>query len=107
MAQEFSAGFYNSKTWTKCRAAYYAKARGLCEDCLARGIYTPGRIVHHVVPLTPENIGDPNVSLSFKNLRLLCFECHDKAHNAFKVHGRYLMDADGKILAPPPIKKKF
>ena len=30
--------------------------------------------------LTPDNINDPAVSLSWSNLRLLCRDCHAKRH---------------------------
>ena len=81
MAQAFAKSFYSSKTWQDCRNGYKAYRRHLCEDCLARGLYVPGDIVHHVVELTPENIGDPNVSLNWDNLRLVCRQCHGDVHN--------------------------
>lgn len=40
----------------------------------------PGEIVHHKVHLTPKNIGDPSVSLSFDNLELVCRDCHAAEH---------------------------
>ena len=39
-------GFYQSKTWERCRNAYYKKAGGLCERCLSVGIVKAGVIVH-------------------------------------------------------------
>ena len=95
MAQEFAAAFYASQAWHKCRAAYIAKAQGLCEDCLASGFYVPGEVVHHRVPLTPLNISDPKISLSFDNLKLVCTACHGKEHAREK---RYAVAADGKII---------
>lgn len=68
---------------------------GLCEDCASRGLYTPAEIVHHVVELTPDNISDPRVTLSFANLRAVCRECHAAAHGA-RIR-RYEVDPDGSV----------
>ena len=67
---------------------------GLCEDCLDKGLYRPGEIVHHMVELTPENINDPAVALSWSNLRLLCLDCHAKRHGTTK---RYKVDEAGRV----------
>lgn len=67
--------FYKSITWTQCRDAYFISQHGLCERC-----EQPGKIVHHKEYLTPENINDPNVTLSWENLELLCQDCHNKEH---------------------------
>ena len=42
-----------------------------------------GYIVHHLVTLTPENIGNPAVSLNHSLLAYVCKECHD----AYEGHG--------------------
>lgn len=89
MAQDFSRAFYNSQAWKMCRDSYRRSKRGLCEDCLAKGIITGGAEVHHVIPLTVDNIGDPKITLSWSNLRLLCKDCHAKRHAAGK---RYRID---------------
>lgn len=96
MAKPFAAQFYKSPAWLACRAAYIT-ARPLCEDCLARGIYTPAEIVHHIRPITPENINDPKITLSFDNLRAVCRECHAKEHGA-RVK-RYKLDELGRVTA--------
>ena len=80
MARDFSRSFYHSREWKRAREAYFRRARGLCERCMARGRLTPGEIVHHKVHLTPENVGDPSVSLAFDNLELLCRDCHAAEH---------------------------
>lgn len=80
MAREFSRAFYNSAAWKSCREAYKRSRGGLCEDCLERGLITPGDEVHHVIELTPDNIGNPAVTLNWSNLRLLCKDCHAKRH---------------------------
>lgn len=95
MAREFATSFYSSVVWQACRAAYLEHVGGLCEDCLARGIYTPAEIVHHITPLTPENIKDAHVALGFDNLRALCRECHARAHGAKQK--RFTLDELGRV----------
>lgn len=73
------------------------KVGGLCEDCLANGIYTPAEIVHHKVELTPENIKDPSIALSWSNLKAVCRECHAIEHGA-RVR-RYEIDRNGRVMA--------
>ena len=93
--KEFSAAFYKSPAWKKCRESYISKAGGLCERCLAKGIYKAGEIVHHKVHLNPNNISDPSVSLNWDNLELLCRECHGDEHQRLKK--RYTIDENGRI----------
>jgi len=81
MARDFAIKFYNSKEWKKCREAYKQSVNGLCERCLANGKYVAGEEVHHKIYLTPENINDPYIALSFSNLELLCQSCHSIEHN--------------------------
>lgn len=91
----FAQSFYKSRTWQETREAY-AKSKGyLCENCLKKGLYNPGVIVHHITELTPENISDPKVSLSFDNLRLVCRKCHAEEHAHKR---RYLIGLNGEII---------
>ena len=76
MARKFSRKFYNSKQWIKCREAFKESKFSICERC---GM--PGEEVHHKIYLTPENINDPYITLSFENLELLCLSCHSIEHN--------------------------
>lgn len=80
MHQQFANGFYGSNAWKKCREAYRRSKGGLCERCMARGLIVPGDEVHHRQPLTPDNLGDPGVTLSWANLELLCKACHQDEH---------------------------
>lgn len=68
----------------------------LCQDCLSEGRYTPAEEVHHIEPLTPENINSPSVSLNPDNLISLCRECHKKRHGA-KQNDRYEVDELGRV----------
>ena len=81
MPNGFARSFYMSWEWISCRTAY-AESRGwLCERCAARGLIVPGVEVHHKVRLTKTNIKDPSVALNWKNLELLCKDCHLKEHD--------------------------
>jgi 5-methylcytosine-specific restriction endonuclease McrA len=95
MAQDFARDFYRGKTWQRCREGYIKYRHGLCERCLSKGLYRPGIIVHHKIHLTPDNITDPSVSLSFDNLQLLCRDCHAVMHKPEK---RFKVDELGRVI---------
>ena len=92
----FAESFYKSQAWKNTRKAYMKSVGGLCERCLKGGKYTPGEIVHHKIHITPENIDDPDITLSFGNLELLCRECHYLMHNGSK--RRFVVDAQGRVI---------
>ena len=96
--KEFAREFYLSPAWKKCRDAYARSRRGLCEMCLEKGIVRPGVIVHHVVHVTPENVGDPDVVLNWRNLRLVCRDCHAELHSARGAR-RWDVDELGRVTA--------
>ena len=96
-ARDFAKRFYKSKEWQRCQAAYAKYAGGLCERCKANGIIRAGVIVHHKVHLTPENINDPAIALSWSNLKAVCRECHAIEHGA-RVR-RYEIDRNGRVMA--------
>lgn len=102
MARQFAVAFYHSKAWKHTRDAYARSKHGLCEICLREGRYTPGEIVHHKVHLTPENINDPSVTLSFDNLELVCRDCHAREHPEIygtpPTPGRISFDEDGNVV---------
>lgn len=95
--QDYAKAFYKSKAWQRCRASYISSVGGLCEKCLAKGLYRPAEIVHHKIHITPDNIHDPNITLSHSNLEALCRLCHGEAHG---LHiKRYDIDALGRVSA--------
>lgn len=81
MAKEFAKKFYRSKAWLNCRAAYKESVNGLCERCLAKQKIRPGKILHHIKYLTPNNINDPYISLNWDNLEFVCQDCHNSEHH--------------------------
>ena len=98
MAQCFSRGFYNSKTWQKTRNAYYKYRNGLCEECLAKGLYVQGEIVHHKIEIDPVTIHNPEVSLNPENLELLCRDCHAEMHKSYQKGRRFVIGMNGEVL---------
>lgn len=75
----FAKKFYKSAAWRHCRNAYFKSKYGLCERCVE-----PGKIVHHIKYITPDNINNPEITLNHNNLELLCQACHNREH-----HERY------------------
>lgn len=94
--QEFAERLYKSKAWAKCRKGYMQSVGGLCERCLKAGRINPAVIVHHKTHITPENISNPEITLSYSNLEALCRQCHGEAHSD-RVH-RYTVDALGRVV---------
>lgn len=96
VARDFAKAFYRSAAWIACRDSYIAKRHGLCERCLARGLIRAGKIVHHKIYLTPENIAIPGIALNHANLELLCQDCHNAEHHG-QQGTRYRIDAAGNV----------
>ena len=93
--------FYTSWIWRKCRKAFVESKGNLCERCLRRGIIEPGSKdrpleVHHKVPLTPENIKNPDIALGWSNLELLCKKCHDEERE--RKPKRWRVGPDGRVI---------
>lgn len=102
--QPWASAFYHSRAWLACRAAYIADRvtidGGLCETCRC----VPGKIVHHTIWLTPDNIGDPTIALNHAYLRYDCQACHNSEH--LRKADRCAFDADGQpVEAHPPPEK--
>lgn len=102
--RDFAASFYHSKQWKCTRNAYAEKVNHLCERCLAKGRITAGEIVHHKTHLSPDNINNPSITLSFDNLELLCRKCHAIKHP--EIYGkdireqRVMFDENGNVIVP-------
>ena len=92
-----TAGFYNTVAWRETRRAYRKSVGGLCERCYQKGIYKAGVIVHHKIPIDVNNMTDPNITLSWDNLMLLCRDCHADVHKDRE--RRYTVDSLGRVTA--------
>ena len=88
--RDFARGFYKSILWQEARRSVMERDHWLCQDCLAKGQLTPAEEVHHVLPLTPDNITDPEISLNPANLIALCRNCHRERHVELYAQGRKL-----------------
>ena len=75
--QKFAEKFYKSKAWLNCREAYIA---GLKDKTCPRCKENPGKIVHHKIKLTAENINNPIITLNPKYLEYICQTCHTQEH---------------------------
>lgn len=95
--KDFAARLYSSRAWKDCRQAYRKSVGGLCEICLAKGLYKPGEIVHHKIHLTPNNINNPAITLDWNNLQLVCRDCHAEIHEKKRGNDRYTVDAWGRV----------
>ena len=92
--KDFAKSFYLSKAWRKARRAILERDMGLCVRC-----GRPGDIVHHKIHLTPENINDPEISLSADNLETLCRECHAIEHEGKPATASGLIfDGEGNLV---------
>ena len=89
--------FYQSKRWRQTKDAYISYRKGLCERCLARGLYKTGDIVHHKIHITAETLNDPSVTLNFDNLELVCRDCHAELHSN-KEGARFTLDEQGRLI---------
>ena len=92
--KEWAKFFYKSKQWQHVRDYVMKRDQWLCQDCLKKGLIVPAEEVHHITPLSPENITDPSITLNENNLIALCRECHRKRHGKDK---RYRVDEFGRV----------
>ena len=94
MAQNIAYKFYSGRVWRRCRDAFIKSKCYVCERC--------GRvatIVHHRQPITPENIGDPNITLNWDNLEAVCLDCHNAVHgNGAACSDEVMFDGNGNLI---------
>lgn len=87
MAKEWAIQFYASKAWRTTRTAYMHHVHWSCERCTA-----PAALVHHRIYLTPANINNYEVSLSWNNLEAVCRVCHENEHEEIRGRNRSIMN---------------
>jgi 5-methylcytosine-specific restriction endonuclease McrA len=100
MARDFSKSFYNSKEWQAVRDAVLKRDMYLCQHC-----GRPAEEVHHIIHLSPSNIGDTSVTMNMSNLVSLCKDCHFEEHRGEHGNGRkanesydYTFDENGMLV---------
>lgn len=109
MARDFAEAFYHSAQWRHCKETFisirHAADGGMCERCH----HEPGKIVHHRTHITPDNIGDPDITLNLDNLMYVCINCHNIIHGYAPDLPdrmiRYEFAPDGSPVARSPLKK--
>jgi len=103
----FAHKFYHSKAWQNVRSIVWNRAHGMCERCAERGELVPADVVHHKIPLSPENMNDLSISLNADNLIALCDACHTEVHQELGIGAmngakpekpRVTFDADGNVV---------
>lgn len=101
MAKEYSKGFYNSPAWRKVRKAFITERvridGGMCQKCKD----TTGYIVDHITEISPDNINDTSITLSWSNLQYLCLPCHNTKTFGEHEEKRYYFDDNGYIQQLP------
>ena len=75
---------------------FHLLQKGIVREMFGTGDIKAGDTVHHKIHLTPKNINDPNITLNWDNLMLLCRDCHAEVHSRAK---RYTVDKDGRVHA--------
>lgn len=94
--QEYAEKFYKSTAWKKCRKAFI---NSLADKTCNRCHKLPGKIVHHKEAITPENINNPFITLSFSNLEYICQDCHNKEHmSSMPVKENLMFDNEGNLV---------
>lgn len=73
---------------------------GMCERCYQHGLLKPARVVHHITPITPDNVDDASVTYDLGNLMRLCQDCHADIHSKNPMNGprRYSFDDMGNLI---------
>lgn len=93
--KKYAESFYKSQAWQNCRNTVMKMRGGLCEDCYQEGKITSAEEVHHIVPINPQNINDPSITLNYDNLVCLCREHHRRRHGTRET--RYTIDEWGRV----------
>lgn len=86
---------YNSKVWKDTRQQVLRRDLFTCRDCHSRASE-----VHHIKPLTPENIDNWDISLNPNNLISLCKKCHSKITDGYTgdIQGDYIFNENGEVV---------
>lgn len=90
MARAFSMHIYKSKKWVRVSRAFMQSKNYMCEICGA-----PGKICHHKIWITPQNVDDPEIVWNPKNFMCVCQECHNKIHGGQR---KTRFDEDGHVV---------
>lgn len=108
MARDFSKHVYHSARWAHLQQVAMQRPNtttgycpsGMCERCYQHGSLVPAKLVHHIKPISPENVNDPSITLNLDNLMRLCQDCHAAVHssNPDVRPARYAFDESGNLI---------
>lgn len=108
MARDFSRHIYHSARWRNIQDVAMKRSTttigtvpsGMCERCYQHGFMRPAKVVHHITPISPENVNDPSITLNLDNLMRLCQDCHAAVHssNPDAAPARYEFDEEGNLI---------
>ncbi|MEC0107256.1 HNH endonuclease signature motif containing protein [Paenibacillus taichungensis] len=91
--------FYASEVWQNFRLVVIGE-RGLrCEHCGKYVLKSSELTLHHIIELTPENVGDANIALNPDNIMVVHHECHNQIHGRFG----YQFEQGVYIVYGPPL----
>lgn len=92
--QDWAVAFYKGMAWKRTRNAYAKARHGQCERCGKAGM-----IVHHRIHLNQMNINIPGIALDWKNLELVCRDCHGIEHEGVSpCESGLSFDAQGNLI---------
>jgi len=89
--KDYARSFYGGRQWKKISRLYMIQQNYVCERCGSVAV-----ICHHKQHISPANINDPSVTLSFDNLEALCQECHNREH--FQKYSKAIFDGSGEMI---------
>ncbi|ASV67215.1 HNH endonuclease [Cytobacillus kochii] len=94
MAKDYATSFYKGAAWRKCSKGFMQSKNYTCERCGNIAV-----ICHHKVYITPDNIHDLNITLSWSNLEALCATCHQHEHFRGDICANGLVfDSNGNLI---------
>lgn len=92
MARPEFKSFYNSAAWIKLSNVVRTQSYHLCQLC-----QQPGDEIHHIIPITLDNLDNPRITLNPDNLICLCHDCHNAIHDRYRTATRKItFDSDGR-----------
>ena len=89
--------FYTSKRWRRIRKRVFVKFNGLCENCKNNNKIIPADVVHHIEPLSVENIKNDYFAYDTDNLIALCHMCHSATHSDLKGYSLDYYNSRSKV----------
>ena len=80
--------FYTGKEWAEFRQALIAERTRpdgfVYDEITGKPIVMAGDIIlHHIIPLTLDNVNDANISLNPENIQIVSFKTHNEIHERF------------------------